>query len=526
MNRFVGRLTASALSVPLAFLAWRVLHSFFAERRPEPYPRTGDGHTYIEFARILLESSRLDYYRVMRIVPSGIVHYTLEGLGLPLTNANILVGFEILNGVAIVATIYFVDRILRDLEVSRGTRELAFVLLVVSFPILKYSIYYPALTDMPALCLGAMLLHFHLSGRRFALAASTLVGAFTWPVLLYQGLILLALPRQPDESPTERPLPRWGRDALCGASAIAGAGIVWYAVFYLRGNPTFGVLTLDVAYLFFSVGLFVAVYALLPLASFERSFFEPREMWRRLDWRWLAGGVAIFVTVSMLKDALVTVDSDIGYGSVPKLLEMQAEQFTELPLITFVAHTSFFGCVMPLLLLFWGPFSRQAAKLGPGVVLAVLLNLYAVGLSSESRRIINLLPWFVVILAATLDRYRLPHRFTVGILFLNLVCSKVWLHIGDPPNSDRYKMSMGPWMSRESWELQIVVFLAITGALWFWFERTARTSSSGTPQREPFALAVGVTRSDGEGSQVSPWVWVGTIAAVPIVYAWTRAWVL
>jgi len=533
IRQLTGRFAKSALFAPFAFAAWYALHGLFAEKLPQPYPKTADGFTYIEITRFFMESTSLDYYRVMRIVPSGIVHYTLEWLGLPLTNANILSGFEIMNLVSIAVTIFVVDRTLRLLEVSKGTRELAFVLLVMSFSVLKYSVYYAVLTDMPALCLGTLLLFLHLKGHQFALAATTFIGAFTWPILLYQGLILLAFPVHRGGAMIHDPLPRWSRTALSCLSGAFGAGVLAYAVFYLRGNPSFGYLTIDVAYLLLSSVLFVMAFSLLPIMVFERAFMNPRKMLRRADWRWLVGGGGIFLAVSKLKDMLVTSSADPGYGSIQNLLKIQADTFTELPFITFVAHTSYFGCVIPLLLLFWGPFSREAAKHGPGVALALLLNLYAVGLNSQSRLLVNLLPWLVIFLVTSLDHYRLPRRFAQVILLLNVLLSKVWLHIADPAHSARYKMSLGPWMSRESWRLQIVLFFAIGGFLLFWLGRTKRGAEVSSSRWEPAArkddrLDHSSARGERTGGQraIPPWIWAALVVAIPFVHALTQAWVL
>jgi hypothetical protein len=91
---------------------------------------------------------------------------------------------------------------------------------------------------------------------------------------------------------------------------------------------------------------------------------------------------------------------------------------------------------------------------------------------TESRAIINFLPWLVVLFVVSVNHLKFKYYLFIPALLLNLLSSKVWLKIGDVSNSgfntdgtvafpfQKFFMNLGPWMSTEMWQLFLVVFIA------------------------------------------------------------------
>jgi len=513
MTRLAPLTRSSAWLAPLLFAAWRIANIFLAEKLPPDYPPVSDGYRFIGIARRFLESGQIDSYRAMRIAPSSVVHGGLAAFDLPHSNENIILGFEVLNLVALCTAVYAVERILRLLGVGARMRELALVLLLVNYPMLKYSVFYPALTDFSAIGLSSLLLLFHLQNRTWALVLTSIVGAFTWPILFLQGLILLVLPREDQESAR---LPRPRRRLLSTLSAAWGLGLLAYFVVF-RGLDTYtGSLRLDPTWVVVSAIFLVPMYFFLPTMLFQKSFFDLRAVAARIrGWKLLAA-LLLFTAFWPLKDAVVTQPLDPGLFGVPHFLSVQVLYGSVRPLINLVAHTTFYGCLAVLLLFFWKSFGISVARRGLGLVLAFLLNFYLILLASESRQLSNLLPWFVVFLCVSLDRFDFPRHFASLVLILNVVASKVWLPMGDPWFTQRHMMSNGPWMSEESWLLQLVGFTAITAILFFSLFRV-RMGGSLSLER-----AAGFTRRDAQAPSpdtrsIPLALWLGLAIGAPLV---------
>lgn len=519
MRDLLSRAGSSVWMVPLLFAAWRVASFLFAEKLPSDYPPVSDGFSYIGIARKFLESQQIDGYRVMRIAPSGVVHMALGALGLSHSNLNIIRGFEVLNLLALSTSAYAVDRILRRLDVAARTRELGVVLLLVNYPMLKYSVFYPVLTDFSAIGLASLLLLFYLEGRPAALVVTSIVGAFTWPILFYQGLILLVFPAEDREK--ERLSKGW-RALLSAGSAAWGLGLLVYFV-VIRGMDTYtGSIRLEPVYVIAAAVFLIPMYFYLPTMLFQRAFFDLRAIVASAPVGRAFAALLLFGAFWLLKDALVVREFAPERLYVSRFLSVQILYGSARPLINLIAHTSFYGCLAVLVIILWKPFGLAVARRGIGLVLAFLLNFYVVVLASESRQISNLLPWFVVFVCVVLDRYRLPRHFAPMILVLNVVLSKVWLPMGDPWLTQRHLMSNGPWMSDASWRLQLAGFVIVLALLWLSLFRV-RLAGGLSVEYAPGVGPRDPATDTRRGRSIPLGLWIGVAAAAPLVFLGLRA---
>src|SRR5262249_23661423 len=131
--------------------------------------------------------------------------------------------------VALIALVaWFWCRIARRLEVSERGKWLGFIALFVNYVVLKHTVYCPVTTDVAAYALGAARLWCYLGGRTGALSPVLLAGAFTWPVALPVGALLLLFPRAPGGQRDAAPVrPHWNLLAAALLAAAALAGIKW-----------------------------------------------------------------------------------------------------------------------------------------------------------------------------------------------------------------------------------------------------------------------------------------------------------
>ena len=90
----------------------------------------------------------------------------------------------------------YIYLIANELDFSIESKWLGFIVLFVNHAVSKYFFYYPALTDPLAFLLAMLMLLFFLKNNKTLLIITTIIGAFTWPLLVYFGLLLYIFPNK------------------------------------------------------------------------------------------------------------------------------------------------------------------------------------------------------------------------------------------------------------------------------------------------------------------------------------------
>jgi hypothetical protein len=215
-----------------------VIAMFWGERMTAHDGLGWDGRFYVDLAKSFETSvfvEKMDSYHTQRIVPSGIVHYSLRLLGMPLDNTHILWAFRIYNLLLLMLCCWFWKRIADELDLSEGGRWLGFMGLFVSFAIMKMGFYYPNMTDITALTLGLAMIHTYMRRQQWGLFAVTLIGAFTWPSIVYGGVLMLLWPRDAKVFDGDDEKASGLNILIAGGIALAQLALIGYTYFY-RGN--------------------------------------------------------------------------------------------------------------------------------------------------------------------------------------------------------------------------------------------------------------------------------------------------
>jgi len=187
-----------------------------------------DGRFYGPMAQTL-DLRAFDSYHFSRMLPSVAVHAGLVAFHQPLDRRHIVPAFQLLNLGALLLACQFYGWIGDEIGMSAAAFWLGFVAIFVNFIHLKFIWYNPVVTDGVTAWLSLAMLLCFLKGKQWWLILVTLLGAFTWPTLIYAGGFLLAFPRRPLE-PRESALSRWL------AAGFAGLVAVLSVVFLLRAS--------------------------------------------------------------------------------------------------------------------------------------------------------------------------------------------------------------------------------------------------------------------------------------------------
>jgi hypothetical protein len=425
-----------------------------------------DGAIYAQWARNFHQEAfetGIDAYRIQRILPAAITHYTLRALGMTLSDKHIINCFAAINIISITLVAMFWVRIADRLAISTRGKWLGFTALFLNYAVLKNTSFNPVLTDMPAYAVSAGLVWAYLAQRQFALFVLTALGAFVWPTLIYIGAILILFPRNPHRDRQTAPAPF--QFNLLGAGLLTlyiGLGIT-YVLLQLNG-PVFGFLEPIAPVVRLSVAIAIVYVFFGSRRLLDNAALYDLRRW--LSWSQFGTLVALVVMIVAIKAIQAGLTDRPGYMAFSVYLLTVGVGTVAKPGVFLVAHVAYFGPWLLLTAMFWKPICALIHQHGVGLTLAVLAGVLH-GLDSESRHAIYLVPMLVPFLAKATDS--LGWQTTTYVVFaaVSAFGSKVWLTIKGTflDNAFMYPdqlywMHHGPFMSHAMYLAQGAALLA------------------------------------------------------------------
>jgi hypothetical protein len=429
-------------------------------------------------------SRGLSLYHTSRMLPSAVVYSALGLLGLERTNEQVVHGFGVLNITCLTLAAWIWTLTARHLQLSLHALLLGFIGLFVNFFVLKWSPYYPVLTDVPTYLVGFLTLYFYLTARTWALVATTVLSSFTWPTAWYMGGLLLLFPREPA---TDTDAPAKSRFfpvvvALVPTLTLLGTIVYLVQTGWIIPNevrqPLRATLVPSVA-----ITLVCAFIAFLSLLN-NRKLFDVAYHLRRLRSPDFYLVLAVLVTIKLVQ-ALMSVEGPT-VANETRHFSVLAMTSVARPAAFLVSHAVFFGPIILLVLLVWRPTVRLIHKHGIGLTLATTFGVL-IALGAESRDLVNILPLvvpFAVLASASLPR---PANSVWAFLLVALAFSKFWLRINLSPDPEAWPNRLfwtnGPWIPNPAFFLQAGIVLV--WGLVFWLNtrsvgRPEELSSAGT----------------------------------------------
>jgi hypothetical protein len=422
-----------------------------------------DGAVYGEWARTfpapLLDES-VNRYCIQRIVPSALVNATLRLLRAELTPTHVIHAFEAwaIGLVCVAASIWVA--LARRLQLTVAARWFGAVALFGSYATLKWTAYYPVLTDLWSVVLALLQLLLFLDRRLVRLAVVTFIGAFVWPTSAVIGVaLILFLPLRADAATVPVPLPGRLRFVPAGIAVVTWMFLcasILRSGYAISGTAPLCRPLLRLSLLASSAFLFCAVAVLVD----DRALFNLRLLGRYLLRPHLLVAAAIVVAIEALQARLAPAPS---HYPATELLRMIAYTSIQKPAAFLVAHVAFLGPVLLLLVMRGRAVMALARRSGPGLV--VVAGLGAVlFLNSESRHLWNVAAMFIPFAVKLLDELSWTPRQFVGLSILTLASSNVWLTYEDPIWPDALQlpgqlffMTNGPWMDFGPYVVQGVI---------------------------------------------------------------------
>ena len=464
---------------PVLMLYYGVFYILFGEVYPANEGLSTDGYVFASLVSDFKNSFYFDAYYVHRIFPSLIVRIFFNTFSININNQNIFSAFQILNLVGITLSCYFLKKIFILFNIGCKKQLLGFTLFLINFGIMKFPFYLPVMTDTLALMLGTALLYFYLKNNTIGIIACTIMLAFTWPMGYYQGLLLIAFPI--NSLPFSQPF-KWQKSIVHGISVMYI--IILITIFIIiekRDIEISFVARIDKNLLPLSIAGIILLYFFFAKIFLNKTLLNVSLFFNKINYKRLIVSVFVFSIVFIIIHFLNP--NPIPTYSTAQTLRDPTIYSLIKPLITIVSHTTYFGMVICIVLLFWNSFCKTVSQMGWGLVAALGLNLFLFGITPQSRHLINILPWIIVFLMLTINKYSFSNSFYVVVGILCFITSKIWLSFNNyadyPPMQldkngsigfphQKLWMNIGPWMNEQMYFFQgaiLLAFMAIIFAL-------------------------------------------------------------
>jgi hypothetical protein len=319
------------------------------------------------------------------------------------------------------------------------------------------------------------LFYAYLRNNIFWMIILTVSLAFTWPIGYYQGLLLIAFPYQKVEF---RPFTKIAKAGIyISSAAVFILSFIFIIIIHNADTHLVFVPKINRNLLPLSASLIVVLYIAFAKLFLNAKLFDIRYFYKMLDIYRIFFAMATFLIVTTFIMFLNLPPSDFYQTS--SILENPTVHSLVRPMFTMVAHFTFFGTVICLLIFYWKRFANVVVHSGWGVVGAFALNLYMFGIMPESRILINLFPWITILLIVAINKINFSKAFYIVVAILSFISSRIWLIIDLKLNSSTdengsidfpsqlFYMNMGPWMSEKAYYYQLIFLVMCCLILFF-----------------------------------------------------------
>jgi hypothetical protein len=378
---------------------------------------------------------RFDTYSLQKTLPVWLIYELMRVLGGEITRSSIVAYFSWLNVVLLPLTAGGYAAACRGLNISACGYWIGGIGIVLSFAAVKWPSAYPVLTDQWALAIGAWMLACYVRGWTWGLTVLTLAGAYTWPALPIQGMLLLLFPVGSSAENTEPAV----KQALQATAGVLTGILCFFAIAYVLRHwvdllpagisPHYIQVysALPVTYFHYYNGFFFAVVAGYAIGRLCWIGGWGRRVHPRVVLRITAQAASCFVAWWFINRELLPTPSplNMSFGVVNNVLWGTRFPFEQLAL-----HSFYYGPLLILAVLKWREVCQVVQSLGYGLGGAFLFAL-ALMLDPEPRHLIHFFPFIALLVAKVADGYVWTRWQMALFVVAALALGRLWLPMGD-----------------------------------------------------------------------------------------------
>lgn len=466
---------------PLILLFWGIFSVLFIGVVPVS---NGFGWDGVKYGQIALDFGNLigkiDSYSAGRIFPSVLIHYVLKFINTPINLHSVLLGFQVYNILILVLSAIFWVQIAKRLSLNHIAKWIGFCALFINYPLLNYYFFIPAQTEGTAFFMSILMIYSYLSKNSILLITTTIISFFTWPTMVFIGLIIFIYSNLENKfwEAKSKKLKTFFFIILITSPLLLGLfGNTFISGYKFAGEiiPKFKDLSkikqfsfkelinfvINLGYLFFILWVILRRFDFIGFikASFKKSIFNK-----------ILLSLVILVQLIVIKTFIYspTLPAEFTFKALIIQMTLYSLRF---PFQNLICHISYYGPLIILLILFFRDFINYLKRTNLPVLIIFLFSILF-SLNVESRVLTNFYPFIAVFLIKSVDFTKISNLkfFTFIFVSVSLLYSKIWLPIELPSSGgDLYKfpmqwlfMNLGPWMN-----FQMYLIHTIATAIFF-----------------------------------------------------------
>lgn len=347
---------------------------------------------------------------------------------------------------------------------------IAFSTFFLNYPILKLMGYYPLLTDYISFSIGIALYYYYIKRKSVSVLICTVIGAFSWPTVLIQGLLLNYMPNK-EISLLNSPKKQIFRRLIIGVfnySVILLPVIIYGIItvshiFFNKFQISLHREVTNNDFLVLSMLLTGAMIFLFFYSVLRNSYQLLSVLIKQLNIKRIVLMILVFITINFVMNLISSNSSRHNIHSF--IFELLAESI-QAPLTNLVNHFAYYGFTIILIILFWKKYIQLIFEQGFGY-LSILCMAFIFSIGNESRYLINFIPFLLFPIFIILNTYRIATSWSVIFMIASLILSRFWftININDITNWDNYMLSQGPWQPFKFYINFLIIFIISSLAL-------------------------------------------------------------
>lgn len=434
-------------------------------------------------------------YHTHRMLPFLVTNGIMRLFALPFTPGKVMLVSSLQNVAMLFASVALFFGVARHLRLSPAVETMAFAFAFFNFHVLKFMGYCPVMTDMPTFFLLWLSAYSFLSGRRWLLVVSGVLGMVVFPLLSLVCLIL-AFARGKvfyDTGNTASAGCRINRlinTAMCASYSLwLPVAFAMYIFFRLTvrhaGNFHEVFITRAPINVFLAVVAMAAYIVFYWRASRCLQVNWTKTFCKSFDRRAVMRGVlAAAAFVALYK--LPTLYGFAGPFNLPNELA-QICQFPATDTLIFIeTHFLYLGLGFAAMIVCWHDVCRIAKDWGVGYYLTAMMSLFFMA-DIETRKVVCFYIFMLLPLLSALNSRAVGMRVAVSVSAVQALMSFFWLKINVEGiaaafgshsvdvymhwPSQRYYMFQGPWQSHEVYAVVLCVEVVVLAFMFRSFRR-------------------------------------------------------
>ncbi|MCF8236880.1 MAG: hypothetical protein K9I85_01880 [Saprospiraceae bacterium] len=426
-----------------------------------------DGNMYGMYTQYLpeaIEQGAINEFRMQRMLVPASLYHLMAWAGLERTHEEVIQAFRISNLLFILLGVIAFLLLARSRKWFGETVMLGAAAVFFNMPIMKMSLFYPVLADIPSMTIGLWAVLCWQKGWRIGLLVVILIGAFAGPTMWVYGLLLLSDTKGSVVKSLTPGSFYWS--LVIPALFIVAWVWVWQTSPGVFTDPPSGSQSVRFNLLPFSF-LIVLGY-LIWVGQPLRYISGLKSQFRQIQWLWLIPFALIIGLVQWV------IQRYAGPEQVPQTLlsygQLLLQQSVTYPAGFLVGHFAYFPGLVILGILASPYLMHNVPRYGPGAILMTLIVLL-MALGSETRQLMQVLPWLIFLIIDSVDRHLRFSPWLLGLIIVCLWClAPWWVDLAEPGSLDGAFLSdpaqsffryQGPWMNQASWWRTLITLVGI-----------------------------------------------------------------